>query len=228
MSARERPLILPEPVRDEKIGLSSRVFLWTWGGCLALGLLAMVRYEATPAPTARASDLWPDVSSLDRDPFRPTVMMFVHPRCPCSRASLAELNILASDCGSALAVRIIFVRPEGLPEEWERTDLWRAAQGVPGAILLVDRDGVEAARFRARVSGETFLYAADGWLLFQGGITAARGHEGDNQGLTALKSLVLAGRAELARAPVYGCSLFHPRETSFESSKHATDEPDSR
>ena len=54
--------------------------------------------------------------------------MFVHPHCPCSRASLAELNLLATECRDRFALRIVFVRPEGLPQGSEDSSLSSAAE----------------------------------------------------------------------------------------------------
>jgi hypothetical protein len=70
-----------------------------------------------------------------------------------------------------------------------------------------DDDGVEAARFRATTSGTAALYDARGRLLFTGGLTSARGHEGDSAGLQRIASLLRTGQADRSDAPVYGCSL---------------------
>ncbi|HLB76837.1 MAG TPA: hypothetical protein VJO72_07370, partial [Candidatus Dormibacteraeota bacterium] len=46
-----------------------------------------------------------------------------------------------------------------------------------------------------------------GRLLFQGGITATRGHEGDSFGQERIASLLTTGAADRADAPVFGCAL---------------------
>jgi hypothetical protein len=51
------------------------------------------------------------------------------------------------------------------------------------------------------------LYGPQGDLLFQGGITMSRGHEGDNPGRSALESLVRHKLFNQVRTSVYGCSL---------------------
>jgi hypothetical protein len=51
------------------------------------------------------------------------------------------------------------------------------------------------------------LYNAAGALLFSGGITAARGHEGDNAGREMVLAHLAANDAG-RRAPVFGCPLF--------------------
>jgi hypothetical protein len=183
------------------------IILAAWAVCVAIGLCAMLAYELTPAKTLAAADRWPAGTRLRHDANRPTLLMFVHPRCPCSRASLAELNLLVSQCGGRAAVRIVFVRPQTCEAGWERTDLFAAAQKIPGADVSCDHAGAEAKRFGASASGETLLYAADGRLLFQGGLTPSRGHQGDNTGRSAVASLIQSGRAAHWRSAVFGCGL---------------------
>jgi hypothetical protein len=120
---------------------------------------------------------------------------------------LAELNILASRCGDRVALQIVFVRPAEFEEGWERTDLFTTAQRIPAARILCDRDGLEAARFGATTSGETMLFSAEGRLMFQGGITPSRGHEGDNAGRATVTALVDSGKAYSNHSPVFGCAL---------------------
>ena len=74
-----------------------------------------------------------------------------------------------------------------------------------------DLDGVEAQRFGAATSGQAFLYNQAGALLFKGGITASRGHSGDNLGRDAVVDLVTSGVASVSAAPVFGCSLLGAR-----------------
>lgn len=183
------------------------VLLALWSSCLAAGLGAMFEYELTPADTAQAKATWPEGSKLARDAKLPTLVMFFHPQCPCSRASLRELQTLASDARGRFALRIVFVRPVGFADGWERTSLYTTAGQIPGAVLSCDPGGVEAARFGATTSGEAMLYSADGPLEFQGGITPSRGHEGESAGRTAIGMLIGGHQPLLSKSPVYGCRL---------------------
>jgi hypothetical protein len=56
----------------------------------------MTRYESAEGATSQAPTEWPRASSLTRARFGATVIMFVHPDCPCTRASRAELAEIAS------------------------------------------------------------------------------------------------------------------------------------
>jgi hypothetical protein len=178
-----------------------------WSTAVASGVWAMVEYELTPGAVSAAPDRWPAGSALRLDPRYPTVVMFVHPHCPCSRASLHELLLLVTHCGKQMKPIVVFLKPRGFESGWEKTDLWETARSIPGTTCFADVDGKETARFRARVSGETLVYDAAGNLLFQGGITVSRGHEGDNAGRSAIESILAGEPVALRHTPVYGCSL---------------------
>ncbi len=75
---------------------------------------------------------------------------------------------------------------------------------------------MEAGRFGVKGSGHVLLYQPSGRLVFSGGITPSRGHEGDNPGRAAVISLVLQGRSPVNRTPVYGCPLLEPPAPSLQ------------
>jgi hypothetical protein len=73
-----------------------------------------------------------------------------------------------------------------------------------------DDGGVEARRFGVKTSGTVLLYSALGRLLFHGGITGSRGHEGDNYGITRLAAALRGGAGDTAVpvvSRVFGCAL---------------------
>ena len=76
---------------------------------------------------------------------------------------------------------------------------------------MIDGDGQEARLFHAVTSGQTVLYDSQGRLLFSGGITASRGHSGDNAGRSAIVSLVNAEVPDRTETLVFGCPLFSPK-----------------
>lgn len=81
-----------------------------------------------------------------------------------------------------------------------------AARSVAGASVIED-DEREAARFGVKASGQLLVYGRDARLLFNGGITPARGHEGDSRGADlALRALTPAFEgAPRSSADVFGC-----------------------
>ena len=181
-----------------------------WATAIACGAWYALAYENTPAPNDVASATWPAESSCVLSAAKPTLVMFVHPRCPCSRASLHELALLMTHCRDRLDAQIVFVIPQSVPSEWSQTDLWGSASRIPGVRVFTDAGGIEQGRFHARASGESFVYLPSGQLLFHGGITAGRGHAGDNPGRSALEAYLLRDEWAQRTTPVFGCELGTP------------------
>jgi hypothetical protein len=134
--------------------------------------------------------------------------MLAHPHCPCTRASIGELALLMAHSQGRVTAYVLFLKPAGFSDDWEKTDLWHSAASIPGVKVMIDDGGAEARRFHAATSGQTMLYDAEGRLLFSGGITGSRGHAGDNAGRSAIVSLLNTGAAERAETFVFGCRLF--------------------
>jgi hypothetical protein len=183
------------------------VLLGVWSVAVGSGLCAMLRYEMIPGTVSPVPDHWPAGSSLSPASASPTVVMFVHPHCPCTRASLHELLVLATHCPGKMKSIVVFLNPVGFPRDWEKTDLWKTAASIPGTTCFSDTGGSETARFQVRVSGETLVYDAAGKLLFHGGITGSRGHEGDNVGRSAIESILAGDTVACRQTQVFGCSL---------------------
>jgi hypothetical protein len=90
---------------------------------------------------------------------------------------------------------------------WVRTDLWDSAESIPGVHAIKDPAGSFARQFGASTSGQTLLYSPARRLIFNGGITASRGHSGDNYGRGAILALLHGEKPARKAAPVFGCSL---------------------
>jgi hypothetical protein len=99
------------------------------------------------------------------------------------------------------------VKPAGAGPDWDETHLRRSAAAIPGVTVFTDENGIEAARFGAETSGHTLVFAPDGTLVFSGGITASRGHAGENAGENAVVAALNQESVALSRTPVFGCSL---------------------
>lgn len=140
--------------------------------------------------------------------------MLAHPKCSCTRASIGELAELMERVRGTVDAHVLFLHPDDADARWEHTDLWTRAAAISGVTVHSDVGGREAARFRAATSGDTVVYDANGALVFRGGITAARGHAGDNPGRQRIVSLITAGTADRPTSPVFGCPLQDPAQAT--------------
>lgn len=185
---------------------NSMAALWLVA-CVAGGV-GLWRYNVTPGVAGNAPHHWPVDSALTPGINAPTLLLFVHPNCPCARASLAELATIVARHPGTLRSYVIFVNSPGLITDRVRTALWRSAATTPTVIPRSDDGGVEACRFGVQTSGHVLLFAADGRRLFSGGITGARGETGDNPGQLAILQWAGTGASPCESAPVFGCPLF--------------------
>jgi len=167
----------------------------------------MLQYESTPGKVGSVSKSWPTDSTIHLSHDLPTLVMFAHPQCPCTHASMDELAQVVAHIQRKAQIYVLFYTPKGSGRDWENSDLRRTAEKIPGVTVLSDVDGVEAARFGAETSGHTFVFDRDGRLLFNGGITASRGHSGDNAGESSIVSLINNHAVDRAQTFVFGCAL---------------------
>ena len=186
----------------------------SWLVLVGFGFWCLARYSNTPGETPAPPPRWPSGSALPPPTSRPVLLLFAHPRCPCTRATLEELAGILETHGTRLDTRVLFFRPAG--GGWEEGELWRRAAALPVCVAW-DEGGGEGNRFGVRTSGHVLLFGSDGRLLFSGGITPSRGHAGPSAGREALLAL-LDGRAPCRTgAEVFGCPLCTPRSCREES-----------
>ncbi len=179
-----------------------------WLASTVTGLSALWKYDNTPGRAADAPAAWPTVTNLVRDRSGETLVMFAHPQCTCTQASLDELAEVLARVETRPKSYVVFLKPARFDQGWERTDLWRRASQLPGVTVVRDDNGVEANGFGAATSGQTLLYGADGSLRFSGGITGSRAHAGDNAGRRSLVALLSRERNRAPTTSVFGCPLF--------------------
>lgn len=175
-----------------------------------MGARTLLRYANKSSPVTSPPADWPLASRIPHVPGLANLLVFAHPQCPCTRATLGELELILARVGPVDAY-VIFAAPESVSNESEKSDLWNTAVAIPHVHAMIDRGGLEAWRFHATTSGQTMLYNGTGTLLFAGGITASRGHAGPSDGHDSLVALlgggVMRGASWRTTAPVFGCSL---------------------
>ena len=184
-----------------------------WGLTVGAGYLLLGDYHARRGRQGSPPDHWLSGALVSLDRTRPTLLIFLHPRCPCSRASKSELARVAARCRGQFAAHLFSFRPEGPAPGWDKfepDDGYR----VPGIRSWTDKGGSEALRFGVETSGHILLYDPSGRLLFSGGITPSRGHEGDNRGLDDLVNSIRGDLQGPWNSPVYGCPVLAPALTS--------------
>lgn len=198
---------MPIPPTLRAYGPWPLALLLVWPLAVVPGFVVVERYAATPGRPADPPAVWPARVDVQRTSGLATIVMLAHPRCPCTHASIEELARLMAQVAGRAEAFVLFFDPTG--ERWEHSELWQNAQAIPGVRAIADPGGFAADAFGAHTSGQVVVYDATGRLVFDGGVTRARGHEGDNIGRTSIQAL-LTGSTANATSAVFGCDLREP------------------
>ena len=206
----------PSPRAPRKVTWGWLVGLATWLTVSAIALTAVARYAAAPGAAAQAPRRWPAESRFARTPGRATLVMIAHTKCACTRASVHELERVMAHAGKRADALVVFVGPREVAAT-DVLDLRATARAIDGVRVIEDE--AEARLFAAATSGQVLLYDEGGTLVFQGGLTSARGHEGESVGGAVVRRHVSGGRdeapgrdsgADLLTTDVFGCALLAP------------------
>lgn len=190
-------------------GLIIFVAVAGWLAAIGYGGSQLFTHSLTPGLQADPSASWPAGADIQPATDRATLLAFLHPYCPCSTATLVELERLMVCCRDRVEVWAFLWTPASSGPEWVRASpLWEQAERISGIRVRGDTDGATARQFRSRTSGQVLLYTKGRVLSFKGGITPSRGHSGDSTGGDAIRS-ILSGQEPFTRsAPVFGCALY--------------------
>lgn len=189
-----------------------------WVGSIAAGSWLMLQHafgqgDSAPAPHRLSSELADSVAFRQR-PL--TLVVAVHPNCPCTGATLEQLDrFLTRHPQSAQVVALFWVEDEETnPAALETNRYWKRVSKMEAANAAIDPQGKRAAQFGALVSGAVAAYDRSGVLRFQGGLTPSRGHDGPSRGLDILESIARGEPVgDTKTTPSFGCSLAEALES---------------
>ncbi len=163
-------------------------------------------YSTSPGARGEAPEQWPADLPFSRSKSTPTAVLMMHPHCPCSRATMSELERLVAETGGRAVGFVLFFVPAGEDEAWAAGSLWERAKTLPGFEPRADPVGAMSASLGALTSGHLVIYGSSGAVRFSGGITPSRGHEGPSVGRrAALEALQEVGSSR--DADVFGCPI---------------------
>ncbi|MFN8389432.1 MAG: hypothetical protein U0136_04000 [Bdellovibrionota bacterium] len=182
-----------------------------WAAAVSVESYRLLSYDNAPGALTSPPSTLADPAFEQHGTNLNTLLVFLHPQCSCSRATLGELARLMATHPANTRAYAIFFAPSNEPQDWIRSSLWGYASSIPNVQVRADEDGRLAQAFHVQTSGEVLLYDAGGNIAFSGGITASRGHMGDNAGLFALDQLLSGQPTESRQTLPFGCHLSSDR-----------------
>jgi hypothetical protein len=188
--------------------LAAAVIAWVAVSAYLWQQLFAHTYRATP--TRAAVVAWPADTPLPRAQADFQVVLFAHPLCPCTRATLAELHQSLARTKPRSALTFVFVTAGLRDSAVAKSDTLARARSMPEGQVLLDEDGSVARQFGATISGEVMVFNREGQRVYRGGLTAGRGHQGDSAAQTLFEQIIAGGDFSSVEAPVFGCRLAVP------------------
>ena len=142
--------------QSNTVGQGLKNIVIAWSVLVLLGYGCMVFYSTAPAKSAISLGAFPLESGLAKGRGL-TLITFLHPRCPCSKASVSELQELLAQSRfpSNLTVYAVVSQPPGCAAEFTKGDILDSLSSIKNVHLVVDKNDLESQRFGAKTSGQT-------------------------------------------------------------------------
>ena len=181
-----------------------------WAALVGVAVTRLWAKKLTPGPSTSVPVRWPAGSTLPRDAERPTMVVFAHRYCPCTRATAQKLRE-ELDVSADLRVVVVLVGAESAEQAAnDLTGFLRAE--LPQATFVKDEDAQEARKFHVLTAGHVVLYDREGGLRFSGGVTAGRGEADRGPAQLRLRQALAQLRTparvtSVREGAVYGCAL---------------------
>jgi hypothetical protein len=191
--------------RARTVAIAGVVTLWSvllFGG-LALFSIDQSRQGTRGTIPAR----WPGASRIHRAAGQPTLLVFLHPNCPCSIATVHSLQRSLRALRPEARPKTVFVVRPAVRDDWRARQLLATAAETPNGSFFQDDGEKEIARFGADVSGHLLLYGPAGALLFDGGVTPERGQEAESMASDRFQQVLTGMPRSPVRTAVFGCGL---------------------
>lgn len=178
-----------------------------WVVAVLTGGFLQIQYSMSSGRSGEVTRQWPTSTNILKHRDSKQLLIFLHPKCACSVASLMELAKFQDRTQQIVPIQAIFFCPDEEDESWVNEKLWTIAESIEGCERFVDFGAIEAQRFGIETSGHVLLFNGLGLRMFSGGVTSSRGHVGDNLGVRTLTSLIDGEAVVTTELPVFGCKI---------------------
>src|SRR5437899_2493187 len=84
------------------------VFAVAWVSTVGAGLRVLQRYPLPPGRLASPPPQWPAIVPIERSPGHFQLVVFAHPRCSCTRATIGELEWIMANGNGKIATTVYF------------------------------------------------------------------------------------------------------------------------
>src|SRR4051794_9783921 len=102
-----------------------------WLIAIGGGFAVLHRYQSTPGSVEASPVCWPLEIPLALEPDRLTVVLAIHPRCSCTRATARALEQLQTTHPGRARLNVLVFKPINTDEKWTSTSTTKSLSRVP-------------------------------------------------------------------------------------------------
>ncbi len=186
----------------------------SWLLLLPAAICVQLRYDSLPGIAAVPKTAWPAASKIKYSTITNTLVMVLHPRCPCSRASVQQVASMMNTTNPPKCI-FLFYTPSIFAKGWEKTDIWNQASEIPDSVLISDIDGRETKTSEHPHPDRPTFFDRQGFLRYSGGLTEGRGHQGECRNLEAAIKALNDSHKPTTFGAVYGCPVVDSRKAQL-------------
>ncbi|MGC3990136.1 MAG: hypothetical protein QM796_10740 [Chthoniobacteraceae bacterium] len=126
-----------------------------WACAVVTGFALVTRYEVKPGRAEIVPAQWPQNLPVHPDGTRQNLLLFAHPQCVCTRATLTELEQILETHPGQLQVTVLMWAPSDLGEAWVHSPALAAGCQLTGGAggrrsRRKNRQSLWGGYFRAR------------------------------------------------------------------------------
>ncbi len=192
-----------------------------WLGCVIFGFWSLLDHDTDTGAVdfdshgIRATHDRNRIDSVEADVLKEFVpqagvlhvVMALHPKCPCTRTTLAELERLLAIESQSTRCTFLVSMPSNQSLSWIDTDTTSFAKNLPNSFLVIDVDSKVSHQLGLKNSGALLVVQSDGTISFSGGITSGRTCSVKNPGSEAVLALIRREPLQDITTPTFGCVL---------------------
>ena len=183
-------------------------------GIIVSGSVKILDYSNRPGESGDVPERILKLNELENalSPSAPTLLLFLHPHCPCTKATIKNLDSVLNTSPDTVNFYAVAFCPLDETEQWVQSPIMNTLIEDLDAKVIIDHGSEISSAFGIKCSGHILLYSDRGELQFDGGITSSRGHEGYCLPQNDLQKILSNDAEQPVHWPVFGCPLVRALE----------------
>ena len=164
-------------------------------------------YASRPGAVGKIPQTRPHSTQLESSKAT-QILLFYHPHCPCTSSTVANLTQLRQELKKPFRLVAFAYCPTKEADSWIESEITDSLRQIPNIVIRIDRGGSSAQSFEIVTSGHCLVYNETGHLIFSGGLTPLRGHQGQSRsGEYFVESVNSRVEKTNLNWPVFGCKI---------------------